>query len=281
MINLWNYSNKIENYSTLPPDEQKEVIDVMTSEESISHYYYESYLRILIPQLKDKDLIYNMVVNYLGSRRRRGYYYSDGALDLVVKIYELVDNKKGIKDLLKNTEDKSLARAYLLLDDITEDEEELGLRALSRSKYCPEIVYTRRYKPSVKAMAKLPPVMRLKTFETMLNNRHMGYNLLSNFSDPDEFKSLLFGAVLRHRERVELVWDKYQEISYIGQEATVEIKGTCENCGEYSLTLTSTRTRTKTGFNGTRIGRNLNGSNCVLCGRYGQPKKQIICEENT
>ena len=141
------------------------------------------------------------------------------------------------------------------------------------------MIITNKYKPSIAALKKLPPVMRLKTFETLLSNDSLAYNIFSNFKNEDDFKLMLFSSVLRHRDRAETVWEKYQEVSMLGKKGTIKSKFNCSNCGDYEINITSTRGRTKAGLDKMLFSRTagMNSDICKLCGKYNQKNIGVEC----
>ncbi|KKL75228.1 hypothetical protein LCGC14_2056990 [marine sediment metagenome] len=276
-MDLWKYHDDVNSFNTISEERRQEIIKIMLTEAAASEYYYISMLCSVIKHL-DNNLALKLFNNYIlyGSN----YTYDTEKAHFVVKnVYARNSIKSDVKNLLKKSKNKSILRTILMLEDISYDEEELGLRALSGMKYAPDSLFINRYKPSVEAVKKLPPVMRLKAIESLLSNNNISYNILENFSNSDEFKSLLFGAVLRHNDRVNTVCKKYHEVINRATQSITTVKGDCENCGKYSIAIKSTRVGTITGLNNTRIGQSLQNSGCALCGRWGQQDKQIVLEK--
>lgn len=277
MTSLWNYYKDIENWKDTSKNKKEEIIDALMKDRIINSYNYPSTLSDVIGKLTDEQTILKLFDHFIskGSSYALG---NDASYIIVHQVHEKVKDKQRIKDIIRDTKHKKLHRSFLLLENRTEKEEELGLRALAGVKYAPDVLYTKRYKPNINAIKNLPPIMRLNALETLLGNSNIAYNIFENCKDEDEFKALLFGSVLRHRDRVEVVCDKYREMKDLGSKATVLLKCSCENCGEYEISIKSTRVRTQTGLDATKIGSFMSNKSCSLCGRWGENDKQIICE---
>lgn len=277
MVSLWKYYKDIEKWEDTPQDRQDEIIEALMTDTVTKTYNYPSTLFDVIYHLTDEKTIIKLFDHFI---HKGGEYAlgNDASYAIVHQVHDKVKNKQYVIDAIQKSKYKKLHRAFLLLKNRTEKEEELGLRALSGVKYAPDVLYTNRYKPNFNAVQKLPPIMRLKALEALLSNTNIAYNIFENCADEDEFKKLLFGSVLRHRDRVEVICDKYREMKDLGSEATVLIKCNCENCGEYEVTVKSTRVRTQTGLDTTRIGQFMSNKSCALCGRWGENDKQVICE---
>jgi len=276
-MSLWQYHSDVNKWDDITEVKKEEIINILLSTIFINAYDYPSILSSVIAHLTDEKLITKLFDFYINNINT--YVLSNDIHYLVIcQVHEKIKDKQHIKNALVASKNKKLNKVFLLLDDRTEKEEELGLRALSGIKYAPSALYIKRYKPTLNVVENLPPVMRLNIFETLLNNANIAYNIFENFADEDKFKALLFGSVLRHRDRVEVICDKYREMKDLGSEATVIIKCDCKNCGEYDVSIKSTRVRTQTGLNKTKLGRWVSRKACLLCGSLDEGDKQIICE---
>jgi hypothetical protein len=201
-------------------------------------------------------------------------------VNVLVAAYKRVKSdpvkEKKIVDYMMSAKHKMAGRALLHLDrKLTLEEEERALRGMASSKYPDSVIYTKQYKPSLKAVKKLPPVMRLNTLETMAANKHLAFNIFENLGDEDEFKALLFGSVLRHRERVENLVNKHKEIKGLGVVATIKVRHKCDNCGDYEVTITSKRMRTKRGIEDSSM-KWLTYQRCALCGKSSETSPTVI-----
>jgi hypothetical protein len=192
-------------------------------------------------------------------------YY--GSLDRLLSLCKIVEPlSPGItRDTIKGSIRTDIRRLILSFPNLTVDEEELGLRDLSNTKYCPTAVLSAEYKPSLEAIKRLPSIMRLKCLETLVGSRFNAYNIFERITDPDEFKSLLFSCTIKHRDRAEQVWHKYQEITQLGVMATVAIEGECTQCKEFSITIKSRVVRTKAGLECTRLKYHIGTTRCPFC----------------
>lgn len=276
-MDLWSLSPEIEIFNTLPTARQDEIIDIIISTPAKDSYQLESVVRDLMAKLQAPDRISKIFTHYLATQCKN-YGYTDNALTIVKKAYNTLD-KQTVKDLIIKCKTPHIIRTLLSLDNLSVEEEEQGLRALSNSKYVADFIYEKQYKPSLGAVKALPTVMRLRILENLLTNPHISYNIFENF-DADEFKALMFSATFKYLDRARAVVDKYIELQNHGTEGTVVIKTQCENCGEFSITIKSMRIHTPTGLGITNLGGWIMGNTCVLCGRWGHQNKQIICEDD-
>lgn len=276
MSNYYQIWDEVRKLPTLTADKRAEVVEQISTPASAKEYSYASIVAEAFKYLtKDETLkvFDNMVAHHAA---RRSYYETH--LFSSIKIAYDFDPAHAKAQILKSTGD-SYHKALLMMDGLTTDEEAMGLRALSNSKYCPPIIHEAKYAPSKEAIDLLPPVMRLKVLETLSNNRHLAYNIFAHFPDPDEFKTLMFSSVMRHRDRAEVVWNKYQEIANYGKAGQVLIKGSCNNCGEFEVVVKSTRIRTKTGLQTTNLWNSFRYG-CALCGVHSGKPIEVIGQDN-
>lgn len=272
MGNYYHLYNDIRRYTTLTDIEKNKIIDTLSTAQCARDYSFLGYVNQILSFLNKDDTIKifdNMIAHYPHSRS----YYEDNLYETVKKAYDF--DKDHVKNVILNRTDDAYDKTLLLFENITTEEEARGLRALAQRKYCPRIIHTSKYSPTEGAIKLLPPVMRLKVLETLSNGSHLAYNVFSNFKDPDEFKTLMFSSVLKHRERAEAVWNKYKEIAYIGLDAKITIKTNCPNCGEFNVDISSTRIRTKTGLANTQLWNCFRYNRCSLCGAANSTSQVI------
>jgi len=281
-MSLWKYQSDIEQFSdtnNVSDDRRKEIINVMLSDDAVRYWNYGSIFRSLLKHI-DADLAFKIFKHYIDKGESYSFD-SNSDYEIATKVYNMYNDKAEVKKVIRTCKSKRVRRALLIIEDMSVEDETIGLRALSGLKYPPDTLYEFKYKPSVDAVKALPPIMRLSALETLLNNNNMAYNIFDNFADPEEFKALLFSATLRHRDRVEAVWDKFNEASNLGTEATVMVKYLCPNCGDIDVSIKSMCARTPAGLSNTRLGAFLNYQSCPLCGRYGDDiKKSFTCLED-
>ena len=275
-MNFWNLYNEIKKFDQLSTNDKQKLLDMIFEESSPKQYNFALIVSNLLPKI-DAGTSLRLLKHYI----ENGNDYtlkSDHLCSIVRDVYKYEENKKDVKDIIFNSSFQCVNRALLVVDDLNAVEEEKGLRALSSSKYTPDCVLTTRYKPSAQIIKKLPPVMRLNILESLSNEIHIAYNIFENLGDIDDFRSLLFGSVLRHPKRAEKMVERYREIVGLGKPGVIKIKSACNNCGEYEITIRSDRIKTVAGLDKSRIGRLVN-SHCALCGKYTQNKSTIITEK--
>jgi hypothetical protein len=272
-INLWSEYNKAKRFSTLRKDEQDSLIKVLQTKEAAQSYYFGALINVIKPHI-DHKIFLSMAYNFI-ENGRAGAMKSRNTHEIFEAAYRI--DPSGIKSLAFNSSSSALTKLILICDNLTIDEEVKGLRALSTSKYMPNKIHELKYKPKLEALKKLPPVMRLKTIETLANSGRLKYNIFEHVPE-DEFKALLFTSSLKHTDRVQVACNKYDELKYMGIESTVRVSGCCSLCGDYSISITSKVVRTSTGMKETSLGRYLiNRSNCPFC--YTTLKQKPTFEE--
>lgn len=278
MKEIHKYYHDIVNFENLPTVTQKEVVSAFCSDAFINNYLYNHYILDLVDRVDEKDcfdLFSNWIENYKYENEMCAYGIV-GNIVKKVKDKDLLDSAKS--SIRKRVNSKLLQRSLLFFSELNDDEEEAGLRALSGVKYTPIEVYNRRYTPSLKVVEKLPPVLRLNVLETLSNDRHLSYNIFKNLGDKESFRKLLFGSVLRHRDRVNDLVQRYDEIVGLGIMSTITIKSECRRCGPYEIAITSGRIKTERGFRKIEIFRSINGFWCPLCGMINKDSKSVLLD---
>lgn len=275
----WHYYGLVRNFNAASQADRDETIAFFLQQKDPSSRYYwfvESVTSLikLVPLKTKIDL-----AKAAFSKNNYGAYKVNGLCNLLTEIMPY-DSKNEIKELVLNSEDDMVGKLALMYDNLTVEQEVKALKCLSQNKYCPEGIYKNRYMPTLDALKQLPSVGRLKALETLLSNNHLAYNVFERVKDGEEFKSLLFGSVLRHRERAEIIWKKYQESVNLGKPGTVSLKGSCDNCGPFELTLKSSRTRTSVGFQRTNLSRYIYKDCCILCGGRMSSSIAVEAEES-
>lgn len=272
MANLYHLWTKVRDFERLSQQDRDNIINTLSEPDSAKDYSFLGYLSSIIRFL-DKNETKRIFDNTTSNCPRSRSYNENVIFEIVKRSYEF-DEDHTKKVVLGISGSDIYDKTILLFNNLTKDEELRGLRALGARKYCPSALHQHRYAPSKEAIQDLPPVFRLKVLETLANTRHLSYNIFKNFPDPDEFKNLMFSSVLRHRERAEAVWNKYQEIAFLGQDAEIKIKTSCSNCGDFETIIKSKRIRTKTGLLTTNLWNSFRYG-CALCGN-GSKTMEII-----
>jgi len=261
---LWNYVNDAKNFSGASKGSQEHLIKLLLDPNKAHSFHLPNIINIMFGKV-DKDLFFKFIENMFVNGGKNVSTSKD-VLSIIEKAYDL--DPDFTKQLMIKSESKSVRKAILMLKELSLDEEVLGLRAISTSSYVPFKIFENKYSPSLDALKQLPPMMRLKTLEIFLGYRYLIYtNMFSNIPE-DDFNALLFTPSLKYSDRVKVVCDVYQELRYLGVKSTTEIKGECDKCGEFIITLTSGVSRTATGLSNTRLGQTLNRAGCPLCGTY-------------
>ena len=271
----WQLYDSAMKITKLSKTERDDLINTLLKPNTVSEYGFIRIIDVVAEHLTKEEAVamFDVVIKHYKEKK----YYEDNFISF---LYKVQDHVLDIKTVVTSKNSSSFEKALLALKNISPDDELKGLRALAQNKYCPGAIYKAKYTPTEAVIKLLPPVTRLKALETLTNNKHLGYNIFANFKNPEEFRVLMFSSVLRHRERAEVVWNKYKEIVFLGEDAVVKIQGTCENCGDFSCDLKSTRVRTKVGLNNTRLwGSFLRFNQCVLCGRNLPQGLQIKTNE--
>jgi len=275
----WHYYGLVRNFNAASQADKDETIAFFLQQNSESRYYWYidgvTTLIKAVPQLQIKMELAKAAFSKTNYNASKSY----GLCKLLAEIMPY-DSKNEIRELVVNSEDIAVGKLSLMYEGITIEQEANALRFLAHNKNCPDGIYQARYTPRIEALKELPSVGRLKSLESLLSNNHLAYNIFEQVGDGEEFKTLLFGSVLRHRERAEVIWKKYQESVNLGTPGTVTLKGNCGNCGQFELTLKSSRTRTSVGFQRTNLSRYIYKDCCILCGGRMPNAISIDAEES-
>jgi len=275
----WHYYGLVRNFNAASQADKDETIAFFLQQNSESRYYWYidgvTTLIKAVPQLQTKMELAKAAFSRTNYNASKSY----GLCKLLTEIIPY-DSKNEIRELVVNSEDIAVGKLSLMYEGITIEQEANALRFLAHNKSCPDGIYQARYTPRIEALKELPSVGRLKALESLLSNNHLAYNIFEKVGDGEEFKTLLFGSVLRHRERAEVIWKKYQESINLGKPGMVSLKGNCGNCGQFELTLKSSRTRTSVGFQRTNLSRYIYKDCCILCGGRMPSAISIEAEES-
>lgn len=253
--NIWH---KMNNYDKMS-NEQKERVYLYLISPNTAGYRIRWHIADLMKKLDDKEKIFAL----FGRSLEIGSSGNEVKADFFCA---LKADKDRCLNMVRSFKAHSFNTALLVYGSSLGDEV-LGLRALSKSKYAPDFIFTEKYQPSLEALNQLPPVMRLKAIESLTSNEQLGYNVFGKITDAEEFRKMLFASVLRHRDRVERVWTKFNELCLVGKQSVITATMDCSNCGKYSVTLNSSVVSTESKLRNTSIGRWLFSKNCPICRR--------------
>lgn len=282
-IKYWETRTKIYNYDKLTDDEKQKLRDSYLTEEAAELYFFGN---LVYPTIINMEFEFGIksINLYLHGAGKECKYDIINCIEAIHKKYkDDLDKLEIIKNLVRDNKDvnKYIVKCLLFLDNkLTIEEEEQCLRIIANSKTIDSRIYELKYKPSQAAINKLPPIMTLNVLEILASKPNLSYNIFENLGDEANFKSILFGSVLRYRDRVDSLFSKYKEISNLGVKATIKIKNTCSNCGEYEIQLTSKIVRTEQGLNRTKL-RWITENRCLLCGQWSyenSPKLIFIAD---
>jgi hypothetical protein len=273
-MSLSDVYSDVWHYDALNPARQAQILDELKRAPA-TDYYLPYVLEYLMSRL-DKATAIDLYERLMSSVQQS--YASQRILTTLTQYIYNLDPKVVRRVIESAPNNNDLQKHIFIFQDLTIDEEELGLRALSKSRYCPEFVFDSKYKPTLDALKRLPPIMRLNCLEALCSARIATYNVFENIKDGEEFKSLLFSSALKHRDRAEVIWNKYVNISGVGHPSSIKISGCCVKCGEFEITLSNKVIRTAAALRVTRFGRmfDVEHTNCPIC--YGNVNSASITE---
>ena len=263
-FNSWYaWRDKISTFATLPTAEQKDILDSVinrTALDSSHSYYYGDYTWAVnkLVECVDIDVGLKLLQSCLCDKK------DESILSIIDKLCLKGVDANTIKNMLIVSNGSSAHKALLCLNNINVDEEEIGLRALATSTRIPYILYNKKYSPSLEALKKLPPIMRLNVLESLLDRKNLPYNVFERINDEEDFKNLLFSATTKHIDRVNLVFEKYKNAMQKGIRGTLTIKYNCQRCGVFELKIDSTIIHSKSSLEETGLS-NLANSYCPIC----------------
>lgn len=274
IVNEMNVYDKIYNFKNLTKRQGLDVVNFLLNS-TLAPYRVNWYFRdLIVNEHLGDDHKLKLFRKYI-SNNNGTYADADNIFESVIKV-----DKDKVIEIIKSTKETSFARRLLTLNPSIDDEV-AGLRALSKSKYCPTYIYTGKYMPTIGALKKIPSIMRLKALEALTSNLHASYNIFGKITDSDEFKKLMFGSVTKYNARVQSVWEKYVELQMSGTPGVVALNFTCNNCSDYEIVIKSNVVRTVTKFASSRLSKLYNSGSCALCGKWGTIKNKSVSIDNT
>lgn len=269
----WEWRNDVYDFDKFTDNKKQDIIEVILyrtlGEPSSRHHSYVWAVSNII----------NHVDNVTGLKLLKSCINDkndEPMLDVVSILAVRGVDDNTLKSTLFSSAGVSAQKALLCLPNLAVKEEELALRAISTSTYTPRSIYDKKYCPSLDALKKLPPIMRLKSLESLLNVSNLSYNIFEKITNEEEFKSLLFSASTKHLDRVNSVWEKYQDIVKKGTIGILTIKYLCKKCGVIEVKITSGVLHSKSSLENSYL-KNLTHDWCPVCGDYNS-KPQISGE---
>lgn len=256
----WTLRNKLRDWKRLDNQSQEALLRELEIVDGGSWLYCRAIVELMDDgDIKRRERLLRAFVRHGTSRDFGRDEYIDKMLSLCSELG--VDK---LKNILLSCENKRLHRMVLGFPNLTVKEEEAGLRGLAFYSSCPESLYQANYTPSYEALLKMPTVTRLKVIEALLDNKHIGYNIFKNIN-ADAIEPLLFGSSLRHKDRVASVCEAHKYFSKLDTKSTVVISYDCSVCGQYDVTLNSTKIHAEEDFKHTGNARALIWKTCMFC----------------
>lgn len=234
------------------------------------HYLLPVALKKIV-NILSKEEILSLTRNFLNN-----ISYLDNRI--FYNIYELNDHDEFIA-LFKSSKIKNWHSIFIGLKRYTQEQEILALRDLtSASKIMPS-VYKNKYVMSYDAILQLPPVMRLKTLESLTAQDFIGHNIFENI-DKDDFKGLLFGSALKYVDRANHVWERFCELSSIKKDITPIFtwQFECEICGGFSIKTDNKMMTSKRLVNKTKLKYLVDMYACPICGCRLESRPQLMIQ---
>lgn len=260
-MNLWSafYKDIVKISSGQMTNAKKdEIVIALSSPINADDYNIHYMLNMLSPKINDQEY-YQIGMNILNNRTiSSGEYDTYNLVERCAKI-----DKKAVKIVLCATKTPVLNRALLTLDPNLEEEVK-GLRGCANTKYFPDVIFKKGYRPSLEALKKLPTIMRLNVIYSLTFSTNYT-NVFENLPR-EELETLLFPSMTKYPDKIREILEKYDEIRYRGQDSAVRVSGSCEKCGPYIITLETKIIRTESSMGNTYLGRNLLlNKYCPLC----------------
>jgi len=256
----WKWRGEIEQYPTLSLDKKQELLDQILNR-TLKFGYHGDYAWAVRSMVEHMDIqtSLKLLSSCLGDKQ------DESLIGTVLCVLKRGADPKVIRNMLCVAPGDSARKAILCVDGIDTNEEEIGLRAISHSTHAPYNIFESKYSPSIDALKKLPPIMRLNTLEALTYRKNLPYNIFGKIKDEEEFKSLLFSASTKYLDRVNNMWEKYQESMNKGVLGLVTIKYFCDNCGDIEIKIKSQVLHSKMSVVGSRLNF-LTAQWCAVCG---------------
>jgi hypothetical protein len=270
MKNIWHLHSQFAKFAQASKKEQTKILAQAYDPDIINEYNYNWIINILIEELDVNEAV-KLILYYLNNIDIKRFNRSNH----IIKTIEILVKKKAdltkIRKILFNMNSKDAHKSILIMPNVTVLEEERALRAFSKNKYYLSVLTSIKFKPSIDALKKLPPVMRLNTLENLTSFDKLHYNIFEKIPSIEELENLLFGVALKYNSRVRELCEKYKDFSQLGQPGEITVTQNCRQCGDISLILKSNIIKSSSGFEKhTILGELVSKSKkCVICGSYG------------
>jgi len=256
----WDLRNKLRDWKKLDIHSQEALLREVETADGDSWAYTNAITGLMDGEIyQRRERLFKAFIKHGSSRDFGRDEYVDKMLSFCLDF-----GLDKLKSMLLSCENSRLHRMILSFPKISIEEEVAGLRGLSFYSACPASLYHNNYTPRYEALLKVPTVTRLKVIEALLDNKHVGYNIFKNIN-ADAIEPLLFGSSLRHKDRVSAVCEAHKYFSKLDTESTVTIDYDCAVCGQYSLTLNSTKIHAEEDFKHTWNAKALIWATCMFC----------------
>jgi len=269
---MWDYLNSMRVFATQPPDIKQEIIDFMLNPETDLDYNYGWAAAEIVEHVGASTTL-ELAKKMFALKWPRENYISE----VIVNAHKFEENKTIIQTLLADAKPAMYKRMLLTLDNLSVENEVVGLRALSQIKYPPKMILESRYCPTLDALKQMPSIMRLEALECLISVKLHGYNIFERITDREEFKNLLFGATLKYQARVQKVWDKYTELTAVGKLGTITIKASCPSCGAYEVKILNYVIHNADALGKTNFSR-ITRTWCAICGSHMESEPDVKFE---
>ena len=258
----WKWRDAVDQYSKQTASKQQEILDTVLNRTMNINSYYNDYTWAASKLIEQVDLPTSIKLLNSCLKDKK----DDNIINLVKAVCKKGADQTVIRTMLSDINTGvSGKKALLSVNGLSVDEEESGLRAVATATHVPYALFDCKYSPSLDALKRLPPIMRLNTLEALSNRNHLSYNVFEKITDEEEFKTLLFSAATKYLDRVNNVWEKYQESMNKGVPGLVTVKYYCKDCGDIEIVVKSKHLHSKNAIMQSNI-RAIISEWCPVCG---------------
>lgn len=240
-------------------DQLNKIVETLKLPEAVDHYGFDQGLRSVKNRLTTEDLEV-IVNNFLNNSLR--YINRTTCMTL----YDMIGHDKFVSFFENSKIFNDNKSIYIALNSYTLKQEIDALRDITGKYKIWERTYKMQYKVSKEAIEKLPPVMRVKVLQYFLDVDFLPYNIFGNIPE-DDFKSLLFGASLKHNELVNFIWKRYEELCKVSDPVSVKWSFECKTCGKFDIKMQNKMIVSERILKETRLFKILDHSQCPVCSK--------------